>query len=131
MTFKEIHDKITMGQYNYPHFEVIPKLSSSYVVDENQTVVWNREKVKELNKEREAKIKEYKDKCNAIDETFNTDCITAITEDINVSDIVARRILRFAIDICGCTAAHEIINYVQDVCLFVEDILKYMKVSEE
>ena len=131
MTFEEIHNKIIMGQYSYPYFKRTPKLSSSYVVDENQTVVWNRERVKELNKEREVKIKEYKDKCNAIDEMFNTDCVTAITEDINVSDVVARRILEFAIDICGCTAVHETINYVGDICLFVEDILKYMKISEE
>lgn len=131
MTFEEIYDKITMGQYSYPHLKVTPKLSSSYVIDENQTVVWNREKVNELNKEREAKIKEYNDKCNAIDETFNTDCITAITEDINVSDVVARRILRFAIDTCDYTPTHETINYVEDICLFVEDILKYMKVGEE
>lgn len=131
MTFEEIHDKITTGQYNHPHFEVTPKLSNNYVIDENQTVVWNREKVKELNKEREVKIKEYKDECNAIDKTFNTDCVAAIIEDINVSDIVARRILEFAVDICGYTSAHETISYVEDICLFVEDILKYMKVSEE
>lgn len=131
MTFEEIHDKITMGQYSYPHFKRTPKLSSSYIIDENQTVVWNREKVNELNKEREVKIKEYKDKCNAIDEMFNTDCVTAITEDINVSDVVARRILEFAVDICGHTSAHETINYVQDICLFVEDILRYTKVGEE
>lgn len=131
MTFEEIHDKITMGQYDHPRFEVTPKLSSSYIIDENQTVVWNRERVKELNKEREVKIKEYKDKCNAIDKMFNTDCVTAIIEDINVPDVVARRILEFAVDICGYTSAHETISYVEDICLFVEDILKYMKVGEE
>lgn len=38
MTFEEIHDKITMGQYSYPPYESIPKLSSSYVIDENQRV---------------------------------------------------------------------------------------------
>lgn len=37
MTFEEIHDKITIGQYSYPPFEFIP-LSSSYVIDENQRV---------------------------------------------------------------------------------------------
>lgn len=39
MTFEEIHDKITMGLYNYPHLKITPKLSSSYIIDENQTVV--------------------------------------------------------------------------------------------
>jgi len=131
MTFEEIHDKIIRGQYNYPHFEVTPKLSSSYIIDENQTVVWNREKVEELNKEREAKIKEYNDRCNAIDKTFNTDCVAAIIEDINVSDVVARRILKFAIDMYGYTVLPETISYVEDICLFVDDILKYMEVGEE
>ena len=131
MTFEEIHDKITMGQYSYPPFEATPKLSSSYVINENQTVIWNREKVKELNKEREAKIKEYKDKCNAIDEIFNTDCVTAITEVINVSDVMARRILQFAVDTGGCLGVHGTVSFVEEVCLFVKDIFKYMKVSEE
>lgn len=71
-------------------------LSSNYVVDENKSVLWNREEVKRLNKERQKVLDNYRNVCNKVDKKFGDDCISAVVEEIGVTYKSATKIYQKA-----------------------------------
>lgn len=126
MTWDDVKAEIYDPNFlpKYPRRETIRMLPDDYVFDENQSVKWNRDKVKEHN-EIVRKVKEdYNYKLRKVNETFQHWVQQAIQNEIHVSEAVALIIFNRAWEDGHANGYQEVVYYAEQYCEFVEKILQ-------
>lgn len=128
MTFEDILDIMRNPNFfpNYPDSDST-KLSYDFIIDENQSVKWNRQKVQEHNELAQQTKKIYRDKMNEIDRWFNEQVQEAIQNEIHVSEKVAGIIFNQAYEDGHANGYNEVIHYAERYCEFIQSILNAMK----
>ena len=88
MTFDTILDVMRSSDFfpKYPKDDSAKLLQDTYIFDENQSVRWNRQKVREHNELAQQAKKIYRDKMNEIDRWFKEQVQEAIQNEIHVSE---------------------------------------------
>lgn len=93
MTIEQVKMNYMAGKYTID-FSIFHTtyLDNGYVFDENKSVKWNREQVKEFNRGVPAEIRRCREAQIQKDEEFKSDCIRAIRNDYNFGDSTASKI---------------------------------------
>ena len=114
MTIEQVKMNYMSGEYtiDFSIFHTV-YLDNGYVFDENKSVKWNREKVREFNQNVPAEIQK--------DEEFKSDCIRAIRDDYNFGKGTANKIFVY------CYAKYhsnmyEFFDNVEDIAELMHDI---------
>lgn len=121
----EIYDPNFLPKY--PDRETIRILPDDYMFDENKSVKWNKDKVKEHN-ETVRKVKEdYNYKLRKVNETFQRWVQQAIQKEIHVSEAVALIIYNRAWEDGHANGYHEVLYHAEEYCEFIKKILTAIK----
>lgn len=122
MTIEQVKMQYMMGKYDidFSAFNTT-YLDNGYVFDENKSVKWNREQVKEFNRGVPAEIRRRKEAQIQKDEEFKSDCIRAIRDDYNFGEGTANKIFVY------CYAKYhsnmyEFFDNVEDIAELAHDI---------
>lgn len=102
-------------------------LPSTEIIDENQTVIWNRNKVQEINKLRSEKQKEYSKKQSEIYSEFERECIILASK--NLPDKIAQLCWSKAYEDGHSGGFEEIAAELEEYVDFAKSILEHSKVS--
>lgn len=122
MTIEQVKMQYMMGKYDidFSAFNTT-YLDTGYVFDENKSVKWNREQVKEFNQGVPAEIRRRKEAQIQKDEEFKSDCIRAIRDDYNFGEGTANKIFVY------CYAKYhsnmyEFFDSIEDIAELLHDI---------
>lgn len=122
MTIEQAKMQYMMGKYDidFSAFNTT-YLDTGYVFDENKSVKWNREQVKEFNQGVPAEIRRRKEAQIQKDEEFKSDCIRAIRDDYNFGEGTANKIFVY------CYAKYhsnmyEFFDSIEDIAELLHDI---------
>lgn len=121
----EIYDPNFLPKY--PDRETIRILPDDYVFDENQSVKWNKDKVKEHNETIRKVEEDYNYKLGKVNETFQHWVQQAIQNEIHVSEAVALIIFNRAWEDGHANGYHEVVHYAEEYCEFIKKILTAIK----
>lgn len=95
MEITEIHKKYDAGDYTYKHPEILHKVGTDFVFDENLSVKRNRELVVEHNQKVDEIRKKVHKKQNQLNQQFTEDIVNYITASYNLNEAQARIVERF------------------------------------
>lgn len=130
MTYEELYSRISNGAYNvdWGAFPPVPnRLSANTIIDENQTVVWNRAQVDKHNEARAAIMQERRQAEIAMEAKFAADAKAFAAGALQMH---CPKILSLVYDRAyeqGHSGGYaEVLSCLQDICSFVYDILDAM-----
>ena len=100
-----------------------PELKEDAVIDEEQSVRWNREEVVRRNNSRNRKIANYQRKLNAVDKKVEDEIRRRIKEEYRFDDTVADIIFSAAYEDGHSNGYTEVYNYAQKYAEFAGRII--------
>lgn len=103
--------------------DVNPELKEDAVIDEEQSVRWNREEVVRRNNSRNRKIANYQRKLNAVDKKVEDEIRRRIKEEYRFGDTVADIIFSAAYEDGHSNGYTEVYNYAQKYAEFAGRII--------
>ena len=95
--------------------------------DENQSVRWNKDKVKEYNETVRKAEEDYNYKLRKVNETFQRWVLQAIQKEIHVSEAVALIIFNRAWEDGHADGYHTVLYHAEEYCEFIKKILTAIK----
>lgn len=101
-----------------------PKYREGTVLDENMSVKWNKEQVAEANKKREEEVSRLQRVRNSTINEVEKEIITAIAEDVGISNDKARFIYQKAWSDGHSAGIYEVFTYIYDYIDFALEMLK-------
>jgi len=121
MTFEVIRTLCEAGAYKPVYVEVPQPVPSGFIFDENQSVVWNREQVREANEARMQAIE-----ANRISEgdacrRFEQDVIAALQDEFEFSEPQAILTYNRAYDWGHSTGFSEVLSRAEDLAGFLTE----------
>jgi TPR repeat protein len=124
MDFQEIKDRVNSGAYETKiSYNTSARLAEDAVIDENQTVVWNRRMVKEHNDKIIMYHKEYQADQNRLANQFSIDLISAIAEDLSITPEKAQHIYSKAYADGHSDGYYNVVIHAEELCDMVSQIL--------
>ena len=126
-----IKDRIKEGIYKtnkpYPDFETHKKLDEKHVFDEEKSVKWNKEKVKEYNESIDIMIRDYHDDVRRLTKLFETDINHMVRKVYGLNKKQADLVYKQAYERGRSSGRHEVVSYVEDYADFACEIIKNIK----
>ena len=110
-----------------PKYEHARTLPDDHVFDENQSVRWNKDKVKEYNETVRKAEEDYNYKLRKVNETFQRWVLQAIQKEIHVSEAVALIIFNRAWEDGHADGYHSVLYHAEEYCEFINKILTTIK----
>lgn len=124
LTFEDIYATIKENESTYNHYNVEAKrpgstLPNDYVIDENESVKWNREQVAIHNNAIKEEWKEYREASYKGWYNFRNDLKEAISNEYGFSDDQAACIIGRLYD----GSMNDVADHAREICDLLEDFL--------
>lgn len=123
MDYNTINNRIDSKFYTVTEPPPNRKLyKDTYIFDENQTVVWNRNKVKQENANLQNEIQLYYDNVNEKSKQFKLDCITYVKCELNLDASVSNEFFEYVYSKYHAYGFHEVLDELSDLILLYKRI---------
>lgn len=110
----------------YEYQRANPQLPPDTIVDETQSVLWNRQEIAKRNKLAKATCTRLKKRASDVYCEIDEAIINAIVSEYSFSAEVSRKIYRRAYDEMHAYGFSDVISKADDLADFVSDILDYV-----
>lgn len=123
VTYEKIYGKIRDHGYQALLDAVPEKLPEDYIQDENQTVVWNREYVRDWNRNRLEILQKNRRTENDAASLFRDDVLALLRDVHGLNEKQAVLVYDRACDIGHAAGYYEVLQYANDLGGFARDLL--------
>lgn len=123
VTYEKIYEKIRDNGYQALLDAVPEKLPEDYIQDENQTVVWNRQYVRDWNQKRLEILQKNRRTENDAVGLFRTDVLALLQSGHGLNEKQAGLVYDRAWEMGHAAGYYEVLQYANDLGGFARDLL--------
>lgn len=118
-TLNQVRDAVFNGDFDW---NVVPprRLSVGHIIDENQSVVWNREQVAIHNENATNQNREARQRRNELQQQMMSEIAEAVANENNMTVAQAQVLLNEAWNRGHSAGMHEVFSELEDLLFMIE-----------